>query len=64
MNRAPLEKVTLNIFTGDKDTLIDFFPASGWSVAARHIIHNHCKKLREKASKMKTENLTIELPER
>ena len=42
-----LEKVTLNINRGDKDTLAAFYPKLGWSVAAREIILRHCKQLRE-----------------
>lgn len=54
MTKAPLEKVTINIFIGDKETLADFFPASGWSVAARHIINNYCNELRKKTAKIET----------
>ena len=45
--KIPLEKVTLNLFLGDKATLEAFFPAKGWSVAAREVIHNSCLRLRE-----------------
>ena len=44
---VPLEKVTLNLHTGDKEILRKFWHAKGWSVAAREIIHNACKKLEE-----------------
>ena len=46
----PLQKVTLNLQDGDKDTLISFYTAKGWSVAVRDIVHNHCVWLREKDS--------------
>ncbi len=46
----PLQKVTLNLQAGDKDTLISFHTAKGWSVAAREIIHKYCERLREKDS--------------
>ena len=48
---TPLEKVTLNLFKGDKKTLQEFFPAKGWSVAAREFIYNVCQRLRERDSK-------------
>ena len=48
--KEPLQKVTLNLVVGDKETLADFHPAMGWSVAARRIIHNYCAKLRERDS--------------
>ena len=48
--RAPLEKVTLNIFKGDKEVIQKFYPALGWSVASREVIHNFCQSLREKDS--------------
>ena len=44
---ALLEKVTLNLYAGDKETLRKFWHAKGWSVAAREIIHNACKRLEE-----------------
>ena len=46
----PLQKVTMNLQVGDKETLISFYTAKGWSVAARDIIHIHCEWLREKDS--------------
>ena len=47
---VPLQKVTLNLLAGDKDTLCSFYTAKGWTVAARDIIHDHCVWLREKDS--------------
>lgn len=44
---VPLEKVTLNLCTGDKEILQKFWHTKGWSVAAREIIHSACKKLQE-----------------
>lgn len=44
-----LEKVTLNIYTGDKETLATFYSPLGWSVAARELISEHCKSLRKAA---------------
>lgn len=46
-SRLPLEKVTLNLVAGDKETLELFHPAKGWSVGARGYIHDICKQLRE-----------------
>ena len=47
MRRATdLQKVTLNLAMGDKDTLAAFYPQVGWSVAARRIIELHCNQLR------------------
>lgn len=58
-----LEKVTLNIIAGDKETLADYYPALGWSVAARRIVHKHCKILREKDSQEVQASLEdLELP--
>lgn len=44
---VPLEKVTLNLEEGDRETLIKFYPHVGWSVAARRIIKIHCAHLNE-----------------
>ena len=45
--KVPLEKVTLNLVEGDKETLASFYPVAGWSVAARGFINLVCKNLRE-----------------
>ena len=45
-----LEKVTINLHTGDKETLASFYSVMGWTVAARRIIHKFCEVLREKDS--------------
>ncbi len=45
-----LEKATINLFLGDRETLLAFYPAKGWTVAAREIINEHCRLLREKDS--------------
>ncbi len=61
----PLQKVTLNLFEGDKDTLEAFFPAKGWSVAARELLNQVCVRLRESDSQEVLGNsdpLEIELP--
>lgn len=47
----PIEKKTLNLFDGDAQTLADFYPSIGWSVALRQLAHVHAKKLREKHSR-------------
>lgn len=47
----PLEKVTLNLHEGDKDTLAAFHPDLGWSVAARRVIRNYCATLRDEEEK-------------
>lgn len=45
-----LEKVTLNIEKGTRETLAKFFPTLGWSVAARKILDQSCRRLNERAS--------------
>ncbi len=60
-----LEKVTMNLFAGDKDTLTSFHPAKGWSVAAREVLHIYCERLRERDSQevlANTMDLDVELP--
>lgn len=48
----PVKPVTLKLFEGDKETLAQFYPSPvGYNAAARQIIHNHCNKLRERASR-------------
>ena len=44
---VPLEKVTLNLEAGDRETLIKFYPQVGWSVVVRHIIKKYCARLNE-----------------
>ncbi len=46
-SREELEKVTLNLYEGDRDILAAFYPALGWSVAARKILHRFCDRLRQ-----------------
>ena len=61
----PLEKVTINLVEGDKETLGAFYHELGWSVAAREIIHIHCSKLRELESQEvqpKAIEMEIEIP--
>jgi len=41
-----LQKVTLNIIKGDREVLEKWFPTTGWSVAARTVIHKFCNRLR------------------
>lgn len=63
--KSQLEKVTLNLFVGDKDTLQAFFPAKGWSVAARELLNNICRRLRESDSQEvlgRAEPLDVEIP--
>lgn len=58
-----LEKVTLNLFLGDKDTLAAFHSDLGWSVAAREVIHKYCTILRAEEEKSLTpERVEIEVP--
>ena len=47
--KEDLEKVTLNIVKGDKETLATFHANLGWSVAARILIRDYCQYLREEA---------------
>ena len=60
-----LEKVTLNLVSGDKELLASYYSAMGWSVAARKIVHKYCQTLREKDSQevqANSSNLDIALP--
>lgn len=50
VKQEELEKVTLNLTAGDRETLGRFFPAVGWSVAARKIINRTCRRLEENES--------------
>jgi len=50
IKKEELQKVTLNLSMGDRDTLSKFFPAVGWSVAARRIINRACRRLQESDS--------------
>lgn len=50
VKKEELQKVTLNLSQGDRDTLARFFPAVGWSVAARRIINRACRRLQESES--------------
>lgn len=63
MPRKEYEKVTLNLEPGDKDILAAFYPQLGWSVAARRLINNFCKKLRESEKEITKKTLEVELPE-
>ena len=57
----PLEKVTINLIEGDRATLATFYPAAGWSVAARTVIHKFCNTLRELESRQLQETLNIQV---
>lgn len=59
-----LEKVTLNIVKGDKETLGTFYAKLGWSVAARELIHKHCNELRKAAEDdgLEDSNLMVTIP--
>ena len=62
-SRDPLEKVTLNLFKGDKDTLVAFHPTAGWSVAARDIINKYCNQLREQEEEqLELREVTVKVP--
>ena len=64
-SEVPLEKVTLNLMEGDKDTLESFYPVTGWTVAARIIINGFCRRLREQDSQevlAESEALRVEIP--
>lgn len=50
VKKEELQKVTLNLTMGDRDVLSKFFPAVGWSVAARRIINRACRRLQESES--------------
>ena len=62
--KGPIEKVTLNLYQGDKETIQKFYSTMGWSVAAREVIHNFCNGLREKDSQevlTETPSLDVDL---
>lgn len=61
--KAPLQKVTLNLIEGDRDILNNFFPAQGWSVAARAIINRFCRALLERESQSQSDQkLDVSIP--
>lgn len=48
----PLEKALISFYEGDVDTLKQFYPRPiGYNLAVRTIVHEHCKVLRERASR-------------
>ncbi len=57
-----LEKVTINLFLGDRETLQDFHSADGWSVAVRDLVHKKCKAYRERDSQEVQRKLKIKIP--
>jgi len=60
--KTELEKVTLNLFKGDKETLERFAPNAGWSVAARDILNERCEELRSfESEKMVVQDVPIKL---
>lgn len=60
-SKDPLEKVTLNLVKGDKETLAAFHPQLGWSVACREIIKRYCEELRLADSKIERRAIEIDL---
>lgn len=57
-----LEKVTLNLYEGDKETLAAFYPKLGWSVATRWLIHQFCNRLREENDNLEYNPVEIVIP--
>lgn len=59
----PTKKLLTQPYVEDIDTLKEFYPPPiGVNMAIREIVHNHCKKLREKANRMEqTHVLDLEL---
>lgn len=60
--KDPLEKVTLNIVAGDKETLASFYPTIGWGVAARQILNNFCEQLRREGESVERKEITVSVP--
>lgn len=52
----PPEKVTLNLFEGDKQILQDRYGKLGWSPVVRQLVRNHCRKLLEKEARTESLN--------
>ncbi len=61
VKKEELQKVTLNLSMGDKDILSQFFPAVGWSVAARRIINRACRRLQESESQSESTGGKIDI---
>lgn len=51
-----LEKVTLNLFDGDKQILQERYGKVGWSPVVRQLVRNHAKKLLEREARSETLN--------
>lgn len=49
--KRDVTKRSLYLYDEDIDTLQRFFPSTGWSVAAREILHKTCRKMEERANK-------------
>ena len=47
----PLQKVTLNVYRGDWDSLKDLHPEIGPSLALREILHAHVEGIKEQVAR-------------
>lgn len=63
ISEEPLQKVTLNLVDGDKETLASFYPNLGWSVAARKIIKRYCDGLRREGEGIERRTVEISVPD-
>lgn len=46
LSELPLVKVTVRIFTGDKEILDELYPNQGHNIIIRELVHQHIKKVR------------------
>lgn len=49
-SERPLVKKTLNLYEEDIEILKKFFPATGWQVGVRNIVHRACRQLEERTA--------------
>lgn len=50
-SETPVEKVTMNLFTGDAEKLRDAFPRQGASFIVRNLVRSFIRKVEEDASR-------------
>lgn len=63
-SEIPVEKVTMNLFTGDAEKLRDFFPRQGASFMVRNLVRNFIRKVEEDASQKNAPiNVTFDIKE-
>lgn len=52
----PLTTVTLNLITGDRETLTEFYPGQSYQLVVRMLVHRHVTRLRERANQQGVED--------